>query len=319
MKGVWLEQGRVALRDDLARPERAPGQALIRVTMVGICGTDMAMLRGYADYQGVPGHEFVGVVEAADDHAWIGARVVGVINITCGRCDPCLRGDHAHCRFRRVLGIRDWSGAMAEYLVLPEINLLRVPEEVADLQAVFAEPLAATLEVLAHHHVRPTQRVAVVGDGRLGQLMAQTLRLTGAETVLIGRHQEKLDLARRVGLKTAQARDLSTVDAVWDLVVECSGAVGGFQLARRLVRPRGTLVLKSALTEPPPLDLTALMIEEVTLAGSRCGPMAPALRLLATKAVHVLPLVASVYSLDKAEEAFEHAGRKGVIKVLIRP
>ncbi len=245
--------------------------------------------------------------------------MVGEINITCGRCAPCLRGDVTHCSTRRVLGIRDWPGAMADYLLLPEQNLHVVPDGVEDRQAVFVEPLAAALEIIERHHLRPTDRVAVVGDGRLGLLVAQVLQLTGAETLLIGRHGQKLALAREMGLTTLLEAEAEQKPLACDLVVECSGAPGGFRLARRWLRPRGTLVLKSSYATPFEVDLADVMVAEITLAGSRCGPMAPALRLLAGRKVALKSLVAQTYSLKEAETAFTHAVQPGVVKVLLRP
>ncbi len=322
MQALYLD-GRLSLRD-LPRPTPAADEALVRVTLAGICNTDVELARGYMAYRGVPGHEFVGVVEAAPDAAWIGARVVGEINAFCGECDTCRAGRPTHCPNRTTLGIAGRDGAFAEYLTLPVRNLHRVPDGVSDEQAVFTEPLAAALEILEQIHVRPTDRVVVLGDGKLGLLVAQVLA-TVADVTAIGRHRNKLDILARRGIRVSVGG--AEVASGADVVVEATGNVDGFRQARRLVRTRGTLVLKSTfagdlagLLDGEGMNfLSALVVDEIALVGSRCGPFAPALRLLAEGRVDVESLIHARYPLSDALAAFEHAQRSGVLKVLVSP
>lgn len=302
---------------DYPKPTPGEAEALIRVSRVGICGTDLELTRGYVDFRGIPGHEFVGVVEEAPEVEWIGRRVVGEINCSCDECPACQRGDASHCMHRTTLGIRGRNGAMAKYCTLPLANLHPVPEVLHDDQAAFVEPLAAVLEILQQLHIRPTDEVIVLGDGRLGLLVVQVLALTGCGVTLVGRHEKKLRLADS-GIEACLESDLSD-DLQADVVVECTGSSDGLGLARRLVRPRGTLVLKSTLSGESRLDPTSLVVDEVTVVGSRCGPFAPALRLLERGMISTAQLVESIYPLEEGVEAFAHAARKGALKVLLRP
>jgi alcohol dehydrogenase len=258
----------------------------------------------------------VGVVEEAADPAWVDQRVVGEINCVCGTCAACRRGDKTHCPNRTTLGIDGRDGALAEYCVLPLRNLHRVPDGMGDADAVFVEPLAAALEIADRLHVRPTERVIVVGDGKLGLLVAQVLRLTGCDLLVVGRHEDKLSILLGQGIDVCLEQD-APADAVADVVVDCTGHAGGFALARSLVRPRGRLVLKSTFHGDNQLSLTMLVVDEVSLHGSRCGPFAPALRLLAQDLVDVAPLVHATYPLQDGIAAFECAGTRGVLKVLV--
>jgi alcohol dehydrogenase len=315
--------GRLHMVSDRARPEVPQGEALIRVTLAGICNTDLEITQGYMGFYGVLGHEFVGVVEEAADRSWIGRRVVGEINCVCTSCPTCLRGDEPHCPNRTTLGIYGRDGALADYCVLPVRNLHRVPDRVSDVQAVFVEPLAAALEITDRVHVRPAERVIVIGDGKLGLLVAQVLRLTGCELLAVGRHEHKLSILDRQGAQVCLEKDLP--GELWaDLVVDCTGNPGGLALARRLVRPRGKLVLKSTLHEDQEssgrISLTSLVVDEVTLIGSRCGPFAAALRLLGQgQLVDVDSLVESTWPLEEGIAAFEQAGARGALKVLVKP
>ncbi len=293
---------------------------MVRVTLSGICNTDLEITRGYMGFHGVLGHEFVGLVEQAPDSVWIGQRVVGEINCVCGSCGACLRGDGTHCPHRTTLGISNRDGTLAEYCVLPLENLHRVPDGVRDEQAVFVEPLAAVLEIADRVHIRPTEQVIVVGDGKLGLLVAQVLRLTGCELCVVGRHESKLSVLARQGIDTCLERDVpaeAAVDMV-DVVVDCTGHPDGFALARRLVRPRGKMVLKSTFHGDNQVNLTMLVVDEVTLVGSRCGPFAPALRLLQQGLVDVESLIDAVYPLAEGVAAFERAGTRGTLKVLVK-
>jgi alcohol dehydrogenase len=318
MRAIVLQHGQLTLRHDYPKPQLSHGEALIRVSLAGVCNTDLEVIKGYASFQGVLGHEFVGRVEACPaDPAWVGRRVVGEINAACGLCATCRAGRPEHCPTRTVLGIRGRDGAFADYLTLPVGNLHAVPEGVSDQQAVFVEPLAAALEITEQVHVRPGERVVVLGDGKLGQLIAQVLALTACDLTVLGRHQEKLDLLANRGIHTCLV-ERSTPDApdiVADVVVEATGSPGGFASALRIVRPRGRLVLKSTYHAQPQVNLSQLVVDEVSLIGSRCGPFAPALRLLAQGAVDVAPLVQARRPLGLP--ALEEAALKGALKVLL--
>lgn len=317
MRAALCDNG---LRFDPAYPDPTPppGEALIRVRLAGICNTDLELLRGYMAYRGVLGHEFVGEVVQGPDPAWIGHRVVGDINAACYACDTCRAGRHTHCPNRTTLGIYRRDGALADYLLLPQANLYFVPDSVPDKAAVFVEPLAAACEILEQVHLRPTDRVIVLGDGKLGLLVAAVLRLTGCDLTLVGRHPEKLALAAAWGVPGRLTQEALPEHSA-DVVVECTGSPDGFALARRLLRPRGTLVLKSTYHGALSVDMSSLVVDEITLVGSRCGPFAPAIRLLAAGLVDPRPLITAVYPLAEVASAFEHAGRKGVLKVLVSP
>ncbi len=317
MRGLYLAEGRVGFRADLPAPRRQAGEALARVTLAGICGTDLELLRGYRPFAGVPGHEFVGVVVEAERSEWIGRRVVGEINISCGVCDLCRRGLPTHCRQRAVLGLFGHDGVMAEYVALPEANLHAVPDAVSDVQAAFTEPLAAALQIAELAHIAPTQMVVVLGDGRLGLLVAQALALTGCRLIVVGRHPHKLALLARRGIETTL--DATALEGQADVTVECTGSPAGFEAARRLTRPRGILALKSTYADKAEIDLSRLVVDEITLMGTRCGPFEPALRLLARGLIDVAALVEATYPLEEGAAAFEHAGRRGALKVLLQP
>ncbi len=309
MRAVWLEDRQLCLRDDLPVPVSAAGEAMVRVRLAGICNTDLELVKGYYPFRGVLGHEFVGEVD--------GQRVVGEINARPSGCDcaPCQRGDVTHCDRRTVLGILNRDGAFAEYLTLPAENLHRVPESVSDEAAVFTEPLAAACEILTQVAIGPTQRVLVIGPGKLGLLCAQVLMLTGCALTIVGRRPETLALPKRLGLETALVESLGGLRA--DVVVECTGNPDGFAVARRHVRPRGTLVLKSTYTGMLTVDVSRLVVDEIGVVGSRCGPFDAALRLLASGQVSVTPLIADRYPLDQALTALKRAQQPGVHKVLL--
>jgi threonine dehydrogenase-like Zn-dependent dehydrogenase len=318
MTALVLGPGGVRLETDRPQPVAGPGEALVRVVKAGICATDLELVKGYAGFAGVLGHEFVGRVEkCADDPSWLGRRVVGTINLSCRRCPVCLGEGPEHCPERTVLGILGKDGAFADYLTLPVANLLPVPEGVADEEAVFTEPLAAALRIPDRLAVPPSARTAVVGPGRLGLLIAQVLALTGADVVVLGRHRASLELPAELGLATGLV-DEATADS-HDLVVEATGNAAGLAAALAIVRPRGTLVLKSTFEGRAEVDLSKLVVGEVTVVGSRCGPFQPALGLLARRAVQVRPLIAADYPLVEGPAALDHAARPGVRKVLLSP
>ncbi len=310
MRALWLEDRRLRVRDDVPIPEPPSGEALVRVLHAGICNTDIELTRGYYPFTGILGHEFVGVVEQGPP-GLVGRRVVGEINAVCGACGACLAGRRTHCERRTVLGIVIRHGAFADYLVLPADNL----DAVSSDAAVFTEPLAAALEIQQQVPIGPRDRVLVVGDGKLGQLVAQTLALTGCALVVVGRHDAKLALLAARGLETRRAERVTRAE--FDVAVECTGNPEGFAVAQRAVRPRGTLVLKSTYAGALTLDAAAVVVNELTLIGSRCGPFAPALRLLADGRVAVESLIHARYPLAQALAAFEHAQRPGVLKVLL--
>jgi threonine dehydrogenase-like Zn-dependent dehydrogenase len=315
MRGLWIEDGRVSLRTDLPEPEPGPGEAVVRVSLAGVCGTDLAIVAGYAGFRGVPGHEFVGLVERGSDPWWHGRRVVASINVGCGACAACARGVREHCAQRQVIGLRGRAGGFAEAIVVPEANLVPVPEGLADEAAVFAEPLAAALRVPRQVPIRTGSRALVVGDGRLGQLVARVLRAHGAEVLVAGHHERKCALLRAVGVDARVRPELEPQS--YELVVEATGRAEGFAVARAAVRPRGTLVLKTSHGAPLAVDLAALMVDEVSLVGSRCGPVDTALMWLASGRVDPLPLVDAVLPLTV--DAFDAAARPGALKVLVQP
>ncbi|TVU54777.1 MAG: alcohol dehydrogenase [Arthrospira sp. PLM2.Bin9] len=314
MKAVWLENQQLELRTDIPTPTPRPGEALVRVLRAGICNTDLELLRGYYPYEGIPGHEFVGVVEQGPPNL-LGRRVVGEINAACGKCRFCLTQQPTHCENRTVLGIVNRNGAFADYLTLPVQNLHLVPHSVSTDAATFAEPIAAALEIQQQLSIHPQWRVLVVGDGKLGQLIAQTLALTGCDLLAVGRHRHKLELLENRGIKTGLAD--AVVDRSFDLAVECTGNPEGFTIARRSLRSRGILVLKSTYAGDLTIDISSLVVDEIALLGSRCGPFVPALELLAEFRVDVEPLIEAKYSLDEAIAAFNHAQKPGTLKVLV--
>ncbi|MEJ5312055.1 MAG: alcohol dehydrogenase catalytic domain-containing protein [Anaerolineae bacterium] len=319
MRALLLD-GELQFVEDYPTPTPAPGEALIRVRMAGICNTDMELVRGYMHFRGVPGHEFVGVVERAPGaEAWEGRRVVGDINAACGMCATCRAGRHTHCPQRTTLGISGRDGAFAEYLTLPVANLYAVPESLSDEVAVFTEPLAAACEILEQIHVHPTDHVIVLGDGKLGLLCAQVLALTGCELTVIGRHTQKLDILTRMGIATVHVERDAPVEGIQgaDIVVEATGHPDGYATARALVRPRGIVVLKSTYHGAVEANLTMATVNEITLVGSRCGPLAAALRLLERGMVNVTALIEACYPFDAIRTAFTHAGQRGARKVLV--
>jgi alcohol dehydrogenase len=304
------------LTSDYPTPVLRPGEAIIRPHLVGICHTDIEITRGYKGFTGVPGHEFVGTVVECADRAWIGRRVVGEINAACRACTVCARGDESHCPNRTTLGINLRDGAMAERFSLPIACLHTVPADVPDAAAVFVEPLAAALEIAQQTHIRPTDRIAVVGDGKLGLLCAQVLRLTGGAVSVVGRHPERWDLLARQGIATVHTSEVAgRFDAAFDLVVDCTGNPGGLATARRLVRPRGRLALKSTFAAESQLNLSELVVDEIQLLGSRCGPFEPALRLLARDLIETEALIADRFPLHEGVSAFRAAERR--LKILL--
>lgn len=307
-----LFDGQLRLENDYPEPDLLPGEAIIRPHLVGICNTDIEITRGYMRFHGVLGHEFVGTVVECHDPAWVGRRVVGEINAACRQCPVCMRGDESHCPYRTTLGIRRRNGTMAEQFSLPIACLHTVPANLPDTAAVFTEPLAAALEILERSHIRPTDRVAIIGDGKLGMLCAQALRLPGCKVVVAGHHPERWDLLGALGIAAEHAED---AEGEFDVVVDCTGNASGLEIARELVRPRGRLILKSTFAGASTLDMSMLAVDEIQMLGSRCGPFAPALRLLDRGLIVTDPLIDGSYPLHDGLNAFQATA--GKLKILL--
>ena len=318
MRAIWLEDRRLELRYDLPLPAVPEGEALVRVTLAGVCNTDLELVKGYYPFAGIPGHEFVGRVEQADSApALVGCRVVGEINAVCGACRHCRAGRTSHCDRRTVLGIVNRHGAFAEYLVLPVGNLHEVPDAMPDEVAVFTEPVAAAFRILEQIDIAATDVVVVLGDGKLGQVIAQVLQRTGCDLVVVGRHSAKLARLSARGIRTTESGTLPPRTV--DVVVECTGSPEGFARATSLLRPRGTLVLKSTYAGATSVAMSPLVVDEITIIGSRCGPFAPALEALASRVLDVLPLIDYRLPLARGLEAFARAAAPGTLKVLVEP
>ena len=315
MKSLWLENNKIDLRE-VPQPQK-PNEALVKIRKAGICSTDLELVKGYYPYTGILGHEFVGEVVKADDASWIGQRVVGEINAVCGECEQCLNGRPTHCENRTVLGIVNRDGIFAEYTSLPIANLHKVPASVPDGMAVFAEPLAAALEIQEQISIQPGDRVLLVGAGRLGQLIAQTLALTGCDLQVVARHPRQQDLLTARGIRLINEADVQKWR--WDVVVDATGSPSGFALARRAIRPRGTLVLKSTYKGEMSVDFSSIVVDEINIIGSRCGPFEPALRLMEERQVDPTVLIDAEYPLTEAVKAFERAAQPGALKVVVNP
>jgi threonine dehydrogenase-like Zn-dependent dehydrogenase len=331
MNALWLEDNRISLRD-VPRPQKAD-EALIQIRKAGICSTDLELVKGYYPYTGVPGHEFVGEVIAfppastlshsalremgEGQEVRVGDRVVGEINAVCNQCEQCLNGRPTHCENRTVLGIVNRDGVFAEYTTLPLPNLHRVPASIPDEMAVFTEPLAAALEIQQQVQVKPTDRVLLIGAGRLGQLIAQTLALTGCDLRVVARHSHQQDLLKARGIRIISEEEIKPWR--WDIVVEATGSPDSFYLARQAIRPRGTLVLKSTYKGEMSVNFSSIVVDEINIIGSRCGPFESALRLMESRQVDPTVLIDSEFLLGDGIKAFEHAAETGVLKVLIQP
>lgn len=321
MNALWLENNGISLRE-VPVPQK-PDEALLRIRKAGICSTDLELVKGYYPYTGVLGHEFVGEVissplpEEEGQGVRVGDRVVGEINAVCNQCEQCLNGRPTHCENRTVLGIVNRDGVFAEFTTLPIANLHRVPASVPDEMAVFTEPLAAALEIQEQVQVRPTDRVLLVGAGRLGQLIAQTLALTGCDLRVVARHQHQRDLLEARGIRIITEEEIQPWR--WDIVVEATGSPGGFELARQAIRPRGTLIMKSTYKGGMNVNFSSIVVDEVKIVGSRCGPFEPALRLMESRQVDPTVLIDSEFPLGEALKAFERAAESGALKVLMRP
>ena len=316
MKAIFWDGDAVTLDSSYSLPLPDQDTAIVKVHLAGICSTDLQIFKGYMKFRGVPGHEFVGSVSEGPKE-WLDKRVVGEINFGCGNCEFCARDLTRHCPNRSVMGIVSADGAFAEYVAVRLANLHLVPDSVRDEQAVFTEPLAAAFEILRQVEISTGDEILILGDGKLGNLCAQVLRLTGAKVTALGKHPDKLDLINRMGLRTMLLNDWKP--RLFDVVVEATGSAAGLELAISAVRPRGTLVLKSTIAGAHQVSLAPVVINEIKILGSRCGIFPDALEALAAKHVSVTPLIEQVYPLDHGIEAIQHAGRPGARKILLQP
>ena len=323
MKAVVFDN-ELKLDNNYPKPIPQKGEALIKVSLAGICNTDYEITKGYMGYVGVLGHEFVGVVEEvnsdnAEDKKWIGKRVVAEISWGCDdpNCEWCAKKNYRHCPNRHTIGIWKKDGCMAEYITIPTNILFEVPENVTDEQAVFVEPLAAACEILEQLHIEPTSKILVLGDGKLGLTTALTLNAHNLDVLLVGKHQNKLDIAKKQGVKTCLLENLDMQNQ-FDVVVEATGSASGFETSMSLTKPRGVLVLKSTVATGKELNLAPIVINEITVLGSRCGQFGPALRLLDNKRIDFTPFISGSYSIENALEAFEANKSKDTLKILIK-
>lgn len=314
MKALYFDGTKMVFDKSYPTPES--NESLVKVNLAGICGTDLEIMRGYMKYRGVLGHEFVGTVVQSENKELIGKRVVGEINAGCKKCDSCLKGMERHCPNRTVLGILNRDGAFAEFLTLPNDNLHVIPDSITDSQAVFVEPLAAAFEILEQIQLKSSWKVAVVGDGRLAQLILQVLKLNCPNVTCFAHHEEKLKSAKRLGIKIKVEADDKTS---FDLVVEATGSNSGFSDSMSIVKPRGTIILKSTIASRENLDLTPAVVNEVTLVGSRCGLFKPAIDALATNIISVNDMIDSTFSLEDFSKAIEHARKPDTLKVFLKP
>ena len=320
MKAIVFDEN-LKLDKNYEKPVPQKGEALIKVSLAGICNTDFEITKGYMGYKGILGHEFVGVVEEINDEdkSLLGKRVVAEISYGCHKpdCEWCNQGLVRHCPDRHTIGIWKKDGCFAEYITLPLEVLFEVPENVSNEQVVFVEPIAAACEILEQLHIQPIQKVLVQGDGKLGLTTALTLNAFNYDVTLVGKHQNKLDIAKAQGVKTILLDDLD-VKPEWEVVVEATGSISGFETAMALTKPRGTLVLKSTVAGSKEFNLAPIVINEITVLGSRCGQFKPALRLLENNRIDFKSFISGIYSVDDAIEAFEKNKNKDTLKVLIK-
>lgn len=305
--------------EDYEKPTPKQGEALIKVTYGGVCNTDKEITKGYMGYKGILGHEFTGVVEEIndEDQTLLGKRVVGEINLGCKNCEWCAKDLERHCPNRSTLGILAKDGCFAEYVTLPLSNLIEIPENVPDEQAVFVEPLAAGLEILEQMHIQLCQKVMVLGDGKLGLLTALALNACGLDVLIVGKHQNKLDIAKNQGVKTQLLSEFEQAPK-FDVVVEATGSITGFETSVNCVKPRGTLVLKSTIAASKELNLAPIVINEITILGSRCGRFEPAMRLIASGKIDFSQMISKIYPIEQAINAFDANNAKDTIKILLK-
>jgi 2-desacetyl-2-hydroxyethyl bacteriochlorophyllide A dehydrogenase len=315
MQALCLQDKSLKFIDNFPQVQPEDDEALVAVRLAGICGTDLELVKGYYPYNGILGHEFVGeIIQAPTAPLRIGERVVGEINISCGICDSCAKGLTTHCKQRSVLGILNRDGAFAEYLCLPLKNLIRVPDTISDEAAVFTEPLAAALAIQKQVQILATDKVLVIGAGRLGQLIAQTLALTACDLEVVARYDKQ---RRLLATRNIISITETEVQADYDIVIEATGSIEGLTLASQVVRPRGTIVLKSTYKAKAAFNFSQIVVNEIKLVGSRCGDFEPALQLLEKKLVDPTSLIDNSYPLSRGIEAFDFARQSGILKVLL--
>lgn len=312
MRAIELSSGNLRFREDYEAEPRSDHLIEVRVLKAGICETDVQLVRGYMGFSGVLGHEFVGVAQSG---RYAGCRVVGEINCACATCEWCVAGKHRHCPNRTVIGILNHDGAFADSVFVPEVNLHVVPDRVTDQEAVFTEPVAAACRILEQVAIQKRHRVVVFGDGRLGNLCGQVLASTGCRLTVVGKHEWKLQRLRDAGLEAVALDDFLPERTV-DFVIDCTGSPSGFQAALQTVKPCGTVILKTTVADQQQLYLAPIVIDEIQVLGSRCGPFVPALDMIANRQVDVNPLICGSYALEAVAEAFEHAVRKDTLKIL---
>ncbi len=321
MKALVYDE-KLKLVEDYEKPTPACGEVLIKTLMAGICNTDYEITKGYMGYKGVLGHEFVGIVVGVGDKVpkdIMGKRVVGEINCACENCSWCYKDLQRHCPNRSTLGIYKKDGCFSEYFTLPYKNVFEISDNIDDITATFTEPLAAAYEILEQVHIKPDSKVAVLGDGKLGLCISLVFRALNIDFVHIGKHENKLRISRDIGAKTMLLSELTEKHIKsFDVVVEATGSIGGFETSASLVKPRGILVLKSTITAKEGLNLASIVVDEITIVGSRCGQFAPILRLLEDKKIDVKPLVEKVYNVENFVEAFDKNSKKGTLKVLVK-
>lgn len=315
MRALYFDK-ELMFRDDLPIPKPGDDEALIRTTRAGICNTDLEIIKGYMGFKGIPGHEFVGIVEECGKKELVGKRVAGEINIGCGECSFCRRGLRNHCTERSVLGIMNREGAFADHITLPAENLHVIPDSISDEEAVFIEPLAAGFEILRQVDVGPSDRVCVLGDGKLGLLIAQVLSMTGCDLIVVGKHRSKLLILQELGIRTELSAEFNGEDM--DIVVECTGSESGMKMALRTVRPQGKIILKTTVADRGRVDLNYIVINELSLIGSRCGPFPDAIKAIGSGKVKLFPLISAEYSIEEGVKAFDHASQKGSLKVILK-
>jgi len=302
--------------EDVPVPERKENDSLIQVKYAGICNTDIEIVKGYMGFHGILGHEFTGIIKESSNKKLIGKRVVGEINIGCGKCRYCLGEISRHCPDRSVLGIQNRNGVFAEYIVLPNKNLHIIPDSVEDKEAVFTEPIAAALEILEQVHIKPTENVAVIGDGKLGSLVAQVLKTNGNDISVFGKNKNKLSIIEAFNIRTYLSEN--EANEKFDIVIECSGNPAGFIKALDIIKPRGTIVLKSTYHGNLNIDFAPVVVNEINIVGSRCGRFEPALRFLEKKLIRTKDLITIIFKLDESISAFNTAQEKDSLKVLIQ-
>lgn len=318
MRAVEFRDNELKLNKNYEKPTLAPNEAMVRIKYAGICNTDMELIKGYMGFNGILGHEFVGVVEDvnSDDKSLIGKRVVGEISAGCNNCEWCAKGLQRHCPNRKTIGIWRKDGCMADYINMPVETLFVVPDNLSDEEIVLVEPFAAALEILEQLHIKPMDRVVIMGDGKLGLSIAFALSKIPCFLTMVGKHSEKLAIAEKENVNTVLFKDFK-IEKEYDVVIEATGSVNGFETALALTKPRGVLVLKSTVAADKPLNLAPVVIDEITVLGSRCGQFKPAINYLSKNKMGIKSMVSKIFKADDALEAFEYAKQKGVLKVLI--